>query len=456
MVFKSINPANNELIREFEPISPAEAARAVELAGEAYQDWRWTDFSRRREILLAFAKQLRQESEELARLITIEMGKRIAESRYEIEYCAKIAEFYANGGEQFLAPQRMPVDDADAELTYEPLGVLLGIMPWNFPFYQVVRFAAPNIMAGNAVLLKHAPNVQQCSERIEQLFRTAGLPDHVFTNLVVDIDLVEGILQDRRVRGVSLTGSERAGSSVAAIAGRFLKRSVLELGGNDPFIVLDDVDLEQVVELAVRGRMVNCGQSCVASKRFIVVEPLADAFVESFRERMSKLVLGNPLDEATDVSPLSTESARERLTEQVAATLDGGAKCVIGGQPADRTGVYYQPTILTNVQSHMRAYDEELFGPVATIYPVKDEAAAIAQANDSSYGLGASVYSTDVERARRVAGRIESGMVFINQPTRSQAELPFGGIKNSGYGRELSHLGMLEFVNQKLIHRKLS
>jgi succinate-semialdehyde dehydrogenase / glutarate-semialdehyde dehydrogenase len=454
MVFKSINPANLELLGTFEPISPAEAARSVELADEAYRHWRRRSLDDRSQILMNFAQRLRDNSEELALLITTEMGKRIAESRYEVEYCAKIADFYAKGAASFLAPQKMPVVDADAQVNFEPLGAILGIMPWNFPFYQVVRFAAPNLMAGNVVLLKHAPNVQLCAERIERLFRESGVPEHVYTNLVADVDLIEGILQDRRVRGVSLTGSERAGSSVGAMAGRFLKRSVLELGGNDPFIVLEDADLDHAVDMAVRGRMVNCGQSCVASKRFIVVAPLADAFTHAFRERLANLVIGDPLDEATEVGPLSSESAAERLIEQVTTTLDGGAQCLLGGKRDERAGIYFQPTILCEVQPHMRAYDEELFGPVATIHRVNDEEEAIAQANDSSYGLGASVYTVDVDRARRVASQIESGMVFINQPTRSQAELPFGGIKNSGYGRELSHLGILEFVNQKLIHRK--
>lgn len=452
MAITSINPATNETVETFQSMSKDQVLEAVGSADQAYQTWRHTPFAERKERLLSFAGLLRAEVDTYARLITQDMGKRISESRHEIEYCADIAEYYATGAEKFLADQAMDTEDATAYLRCEPLGVLLGIMPWNFPFYQVVRFAAPNIMAGNTVLVKHASNVPQCAKAIEDLFGECGLPGGVYTNLFMPTEFVETIISDKRVRGVSLTGSEPAGAAVAANAGKNLKRSVLELGGNDPFIVLDDADLKSTVKSAVQGRIVNAGQSCVASKRFIVVESVAEEFMAAFKEQMSALELGDPMDDSTTLAPLSTESAAVKLLQQVQATVDGGATVVLGGDRPDRKGAYFNPTILTDITPDMLAYDQELFGPVASVYVVEDEAAAIKLANDSSYGLGGSVYTTDIQRGRRVAEQVETGMMFVNQPTNSQAELPFGGIKNSGYGRELSHLGILEFVNKKLIH----
>ncbi|WP_182868181.1 NAD-dependent succinate-semialdehyde dehydrogenase [Stieleria mannarensis] len=452
MTIASINPATNETLQEFEPLAKDDVIDAIEVAHRAYQDWRRESFATRKRCLVKFAELLRAEADQLSRTITLDMGKRIAESQYEIDYCAKIAEFYANGAERFLADQPMDVDGVDAYIHYEPLGVVMGVMPWNFPFYQVVRFAAPNIMAGNTVMIKHASNVPQCARAVESLFHRCGLPDGVYTNLFIPSEFVETIIADRRVQGVSLTGSEPAGAAVASLAGKHLKRSVLELGGNDPFIVLEDADLDHVVEQAVKGRIVNAGQSCVASKRFIVVEAVADRFLTGFKEQLSALKMGDPLDEATTLAPLSTEGAAEKLLEQVQATVNAGATVLLGGDRPDREGAYFNPTVLTDVTADMPTFDQELFGPVATVYVVKDEAAAIELANHSSYGLGGCVFTADVDRGRRVAEQVESGMVFVNQPTRSQAELPFGGIKNSGYGRELSHLGILEFVNKKLIH----
>ena len=452
MTVTSINPATNEQIETFPTLTKNEVVDAIEQAETAYQSWRKTSIAQRKEVLLKFAGLLRADRKSLARLITLDMGKRISESESEIEYCAKITEFYANGAEEFLADQPMDLVDANAYLHHEPLGVLLGVMPWNFPFYQVVRFATPNIMAGNTVLMKHASNVPQCAAAIAELFVSCELPDGVYTNLFIPSEFVEVIIADKRVRGVSLTGSEKAGAAVAALAGKYIKKSVLELGGNDPFIVLEDADLEKTIESAVKGRMVNAGQSCVAAKRFIVVRAIADEFLEGFKEAMSNLKMGDPMDEETTLSPLSTEDAAVKLQKQVQATIDAGATVLLGGDRPDRKGAYFNPTILTDVTPDMPTYDQELFGPVATVYVVDDEEAAIELANDSSYGLGGSVYTKDIARGRRVAERIETGMMFVNQPTKSQAELPFGGIKNSGYGRELSHLGILEFVNKKLIH----
>ncbi len=452
MTIASINPATNKTVEIFSPMAKSDVMTAIESAHDAYRSWRKVSFENRKTKLLKFAKLLRADADTYARLITQDMGKRISESQYEIEYCANIAEYYANGAERFLADRSMDVKDADAYLRFEPLGVLLGVMPWNFPFYQVVRFAAPNIMAGNTVMVKHASNVPQCAKSIEELFAESGLPEGVYTNLFISSDLVEAIVSDKRVQGVSLTGSEPTGADVASIAGKNLKRSVLELGGNDAFIVLDDADLESTVKLAVQGRIVNAGQSCVASKRFIVVEPVAKEFIAAFKKQMAALRLGDPMDDNTTLAPLSTEDAAVKLLKQVQSTIDAGATVVLGGDRPDREGAYFNPTILTDITPDMPTYDQELFGPVASIYVVKDEAAAIELANDSSYGLGGSVFTSNMERGRRVAEQVETGMMFINQPTKSQAELPFGGIKNSGYGRELSHLGILEFVNKKLIH----
>ena len=453
---KSINPTTNEELKTYQPLTKEQTVAAVENAHEAFSDWRKTDFATRKKALLNFASLLRDDSDRLSELITTEMGKRISEAQYEIEYCAKITEFYANGAEEFLSNTPVEVDDADAYIQHTPIGALLGVMPWNFPFYQVIRFATPNIMAGNTVLMRHASNVPQCAEVIEKLFKKCGLPEGIYTNLFIPTEFIDTVISHKYIRGVSLTGSERAGAAVASAAGKNIKRSVLELGGNDPFIVLEDADLEDVIEKAVKGRMVNTGQSCVAAKRFIVVEPLAKKFTAGMKKAMSKLKMGDPMNESTDVGPLSSESAAVTLEKQVTSSIRAGAKAILGGDRPNRKGAWFNPTILTGVTKDNPTFDDELFGPVATIHTVKDEAEAIALANNSSYGLGGSVYSKDLDRARRVAEQIDTGMVFINQPTKSQAELPFGGTKNSGYGRELSHLGILEFINKKLIHTKKS
>lgn len=452
MSIKSVNPTDNNELKTYETIADDKLSGLVEKAHEAYLNWRQTTFEQRKDVILTFAGNLRDRTDEFAELITLEMGKRISESRKEILFCAEIAEFYAHGAEKFLADQPMEVEDANAYIKYEPIGVLMGVMPWNFPFYQVTRFATPNIMAGNAIMLKHASNVPQCAEKIDQLFDECGTPDGIYTNLFIPTESVEKIIAHKLIRGVSLTGSEKAGAAVAGLAGKNLKRSVLELGGNDAFIVLEDADLEHVIEMAVKGRMVNTGQSCVASKRFIVVEPVAEKFLKGLQEKFSNLQMGDPMEPETEVGPLSTEQAAVDLNEMVHKAIQAGAKAVVGGGRPDRPGAYFNPTILTDIKPGDPTYDQELFGPVASVYVVKDEAEAIALANDSSYGLGGSVYTKDTDRGLRVAEQIETGMVFINQPTNSQAELPFGGVKNSGYGRELSHLGILEFVNKKLIH----
>lgn len=452
MAYQTVNPSTNEKLAEFSPLGREETLAAVQKAHDAFSDWRKTSFDERKKVILAFARKLRDSTDEYAKLITLEMGKRISEARDEIIFCAQIAEFYANGAEKFLADQPMDHVDADAYIQYAPVGALFGVMPWNFPFYQVVRFATPNIMAGNTVLLKHASCVPQCGAKIQELLEECGLPDGVFTNLYIPSEFAEVIISDERIQGVSLTGSEKAGAAVGEAAGKNIKRSVLELGGNDPFIVLEDCDLEKTIGLAVKGRMVNTGQSCVAAKRFIVVEAVAGKFMEGFKKALSEMKMGDPMDEDTEVGPLSTEDAAQRLAGQVQESIDAGANVVLGGGRPDRKGAYYNPTILTDITPDMPTFDQELFGPVASVYVVADEDAAIELANNSSYGLGGSVYTENKERGRRVAERVDTGMMFLNQPTNSQAELPFGGTKNSGYGRELGPLGILEFVNKKLIH----
>lgn len=453
MSIRTINPATNQELKSFDPLTKDQTIAAVEKAHEAFQDWRNVLIDDRAKIISKVAATFREEKEELAKLITLEMGKRIEESRKEIDFCANIFDFYADGAAEFLSDEPVEKKGAKPYLQYAPIGVLLGVMPWNFPFYQVTRFAAPNLMAGNTVLLKHASNVPQCAKKVGEIFERCGLPAGCFTNLFIPSEFVEAIMSDDRVQGASVTGSERAGAAVAGLAGKNLKRSVMELGGNDAFIVLDDADLENAIQMAVKGRMVNTGQSCVAAKRFIVLEEVAQPFIDGFKEALENMKMGDPMDEETEVGPLSTEGAAKDLLEKVQRTIDAGATVLLGGDRPDREGAYFNPTILTDITPDMPSFDEELFGPVASIYVVKDEAEAIELANHSSYGLGGSVYSKDLDRAERVARQIDTGMMFINEPTNSQAELPFGGTKRSGYGRELSHLAIYEFVNKKLIHR---
>ena len=454
MPFATVNPATNEELETFPSLSKEETIDAVAKADEAFTSWRKTTFAERKKIVLKFADSLRSRSDEFAKLITLEMGKRIVEAKKEIEFCAQIAEFYANGAEEFLADETLDVKNASAYIQYAPIGVLLGVMPWNFPFYQVVRFAVPNIMAGNTVLVKHAASVPQCASAIADLLDECGLQKDVFTNLFIPTDFIESIISDERVQGVSLTGSERAGAAVASLAGKNIKRSVLELGGNDAFIVLEDADMDLVAKMAVKGRMTNTGQSCVAAKRFIVMKPVAEEFLNKFKSNLDQLKMGDPMDKSTDVGPLSSEAAASDLNEKVQASINAGATVVLGGGRPDRPGAYFNPTILTDITADMPTFDQELFGPVASVYVVESEAEAISLANNSSYGLGGSIYTTDIERAKNIAEQIDTGMVFINQPTNSQAELPFGGTKNSGYGRELSSAGIKEFINKKLIHIK--
>jgi succinate-semialdehyde dehydrogenase / glutarate-semialdehyde dehydrogenase len=449
--FATVNPNTNETVREFETLDADQLDAAVKTAHEAFLAWRLRPIEERASVVRRAGELMLERSNELAGLLTLEMGKLIAESQWEVGLAASILEYYGERGPQFASERRLDVDEGSAVILSAPLGVLLGVEPWNFPLYQVVRFAGPNLVLGNTILLKHATNCPQSAVALERLFRDAGAPAGVYTNIFVAVPEIGRLIENPLVQGASLTGSERAGASVGEIAGRNLKRSVLELGGSDPFIVLDGEQLDLTIDAAVAGRMANTGQSCVASKRFIVLDELFDDFVAGMRDRFASLRPGDPADPHTTLGPVSSERAAVGLIDQIDDAVEKGATLVLGGGRVDSPGAFVEATILTDVTPDMRAYHEELFGPVAVVYRVPDEDAAIELANATPFGLGATIYYRDLDRARRVADRIESGMVWINQPTSTQADLPFGGIKRSGYGRELSDLGMHEFVNHKLI-----
>jgi succinate-semialdehyde dehydrogenase / glutarate-semialdehyde dehydrogenase len=451
MTFQTINPATNKLVKTFDEMTPAFVDKALEDAATAFKDWKKTVYRERSQLLYTVAGLLRAKKKALAQLITLEMGKLLSHAEGEIKLSAEIFDYYAKNAEGFLADKVLNPVHGKAFIRYSPVGVLLGVQPWNFPFYQVARFAAPNIMVGNTVLIKHAANVPQCAIAIEELFAEAGAPLGLYTNLLVSHDRLSEMMADKRIRGVSLTGSEVAGASVAAEAGKHVKKSVLELGGSDAFIILEDADIDKAVEWAVVGRINNNGQCCVASKRFIAVESIADKFLEKFKNKLAEIVVGDPTEEKTQLGPLSTEAAAVKIADQVKRAVEGGAKILLGGKRVDREGAYMQTTLLTDVKPSNPVFYEEFFGPVALFFKVKNEQEAIDLANDSPFGLGGSVFTQDIERGKRIANQIDTGMVFINHPTWTQADLPFGGTKASGYGRELSELGIDEFVNKKLI-----
>jgi succinate-semialdehyde dehydrogenase/glutarate-semialdehyde dehydrogenase len=451
MSIQTINPATNQTVKSFDEMSDQALDAAVAKAASTYKVWKTTKYSERADVLQKVAALMRDNKKELATIITMEMGKLIAQAEGEITLSADILEYYALNGEKFLADVSLSPKFGKAFIRYNSIGVLLGVEPWNFPFYQVARFAAPNIMIGNTVLVKHASMVPQCAIAIEDLFKEAEAPAGLYTNLLISGKRASTLVSDKRIKGVSLTGSEEAGASIASEAGKYLKKSVLELGGSDAFIILEDADIDKAVEWAVVGRINNNGECCVASKRFIAVEAVADEFLKKFTEKFAHLKVGDPMDRSTELGPLSSEAAAVQIADQVKRTVDAGAKVVLGGKRVARQGAFMEPTILTDILPGMAAYHEELFGPVASFYRVKDEQAAIDLANDSPFGLGGSVFTKDIERGKRVADQIDTGMVFINHPTWTQADLPFGGTKGSGYGRELSALGIEEFVNKKLI-----
>jgi len=451
MSIQTINPNTNKKVKSFEEMTEKTVEAKVAKAQLAFDNWKQTTYQQRADLLHKVASLMRIKKTQLAKTITLEMGKLLAQAEGEIDLSADILDYYAEHGETFLADKVLDPEYGAAIIRSSPIGVLLGVMPWNFPYYQVARFAAPNIMAGNTVLLKHASIVPQCAAAIEELFNEAEAPEGLYTNLFITGKNATTLVADKRIKGVSLTGSEEAGASIAAEAGKYLKKVVLELGGNDVFIILEDADMEKTVEWAVVGRMNNNGQCCVASKRFIAVESIATEFINKFKDKLSKMKVGDPMDPETELGPLSSEAAAVHLADQVKRSVDEGAKVLLGGKRADRDGAFMEPTILTDLKPGIAAYHEELFGPVASFYVVKDEQAAIDLANDSDFGLGASVFTQDIARGKKVADQIDTGMVFINHPTWTQADLPFGGTKRSGFGRELSELGIQEFVNKKLI-----
>ena len=451
MTYQSINPYDGKILTTFEELTDTQLETALETAAFRFETWRYKTFAQRAVVAAKVAAIMRERVDELARLVTLEMGKRIEEARGEVELSADIIDYYARHAEAFLAPQPIELDSGEAAVESSPFGVVFGVQPWNFPYYQLARFAAPNLMAGNVVMVKHAGCVPQCAIAFEKLWIEAGALAGVYTNLLISHDQVDQVIDDPRIKGVALTGSVDAGKSVAARAGQNLKKSTMELGGNDAFIVLEDADLDKTVRWAVWAKMNNTGQCCVAAKRFIVVEGLADQFLDKFKAALAALKPGDPMDESTTLGPLSTEAALVKLLAQVEQAVAKGAAVVMGGKRINRPGSFMQPTILTNIKSDNPAFREEFFGPVALFFWVKNEDEAVALANNSDFGLGGSVFTRNIARGKRLASRVDTGMMFINQPTWSAPDLPFGGIKNSGYGRELSSMGIQEFVNKKLV-----
>jgi acyl-CoA reductase-like NAD-dependent aldehyde dehydrogenase len=443
----SINPATEQILQQFQPHSPDQIESALARACAAFLDWRHTSFRARSEPLNRMAAALRRRKQELAGLITAEMGKVIAESEAEVEKCAWVCEYYAAQAEGFLGVEQRPSSGSLSYLEYLPLGTVLAIMPWNFPFWQVFRFAAPALMAGNTGILKHASNVPQCALMIEELFQSAGFPDGTFRSLLIPGPATAALITDPRVAAVTLTGSEEAGSRTAELAGRSLKKTVLELGGSDPFVVLEDADLDAAVAAGVRARFFNNGQSCINAKRFIVVEPLYEQYREQYVEAVRRLIVGDPLNRETQLGPLARGDLRDDLERQVELSMRQGASLLLGGSRCEGRGYYFQPTVLAEVTPGMEAGSAEIFGPVAALMKAGNAEDAIRIANATPYGLGASLWTRDLDRARNLAREIEAGQVFINGMVASDPRLPFGGVKRSGYGRELSEFGIREFVN---------
>ena len=451
MTYQSFNPFNGKLVESFDELGDPKLDTKIAAADACFQTWRHTSYADRARIIAKAGEILHARADEFARIMTTEMGKRIGEARGEVEFSARIMAYYAKNAERFLAPVKLDPTNGEAHMESSPIGVIFCVEPWNFPYYQLARVAGPHLMAGNTMLVKHAGIVPQCAIAFEKLLIDAGAPVGLYTNLLISHDQSDDVVDDPRVKGVALTGSVAAGRSVASRAGKNLKVSSMELGGSDAFIVLEDADLDLTVPWAVWGRMYNTGQTCCAAKRFIVVESMADAFLEKFKAALGALEAGDPMDEKTTLGPLSTEQALVDLLEQVEGAVAHGAKVALGGKRVDRPGSFMTPTILTHITKDNPAFREEFFGPVALFFRVKDEDEAIAIANDSDFGLGGSVWTKDVARGRRVASRVETGMMFINNIDWTDAELPFGGVKDSGYGRELGDMGIQEFVNKKLV-----
>ncbi len=452
MPIESVDPATGEVLDTYEETSAVERDDLLERASETFAEWRDVDVVERCRLLENAADVLRENVDEYAELMTAEMGKPIAQSRSEVEKCAWVCSYYAEHAPEFLADEVVAGEpDARTVVAYQPLGPVLAIMPWNFPFWQVFRFAAPNLAAGNVGLLKHASNVPGCARAIEDVFAEAGFPEGTFTSLLVGSSEVAEVIEDERVTAVTLTGSSGAGRSVAQTAGSELKKTVLELGGSDPFVVLEDAPMERTVEKAAQARLLNSGQSCIAAKRFVVVEDVYDEFVERFVEELNTWTVGDPTDEETGIGPQAREDLMEDLAAQVDETVEQGAEVELGGEPIDREGAFYPPTVLTEIPEGSPADTEELFGPVASVFRVADEDEALEKANDTRFGLGASVWTEDLERGEAFARGFEAGCCFVNEMVKSDPRLPFGGVEESGYGRELARHGIREFVNAKTI-----
>ncbi|NJO97072.1 MAG: NAD-dependent succinate-semialdehyde dehydrogenase [Hyellaceae cyanobacterium CSU_1_1] len=452
MAIATINPATGETLKTFTPLSNSEIETKLALAQSTFESYRQTSFAQRSQWLNQAAEILSQDSLKFAEIMTTEMGKTLQSAIAEVEKCAKVCRFYAQKAPEFLADVLIDSDASKSYVAYQPLGAILAVMPWNFPFWQVFRFAAPALMAGNVGLLKHASNVPQCALAIESIISQAGFPPGAFQTLLIGASQVKGIIEDDRVKAATLTGSEPAGAALASVAGQQIKKVVLELGGSDPFIVMESADIEEAVSTAVTARMLNNGQSCIAAKRFIVAESIGDRFQEQLLQRFQVLVIGDPLQKDTDIGPLATPTIRSDLDQQVKAAVKQGAKILTGGEPiTDRPGNYYPPTILTDIPFDSATAQEEFFGPVALLFRVQNLDEAIALANHIPFGLGASAWTNNPQESQRLVAEIEAGAVFINGMVKSDPRLPFGGIKRSGYGRELSSQGIHEFVNIKTV-----
>jgi succinate-semialdehyde dehydrogenase/glutarate-semialdehyde dehydrogenase len=451
MGIATVNPATGETVKTFEPINTGEIDRKIALAETVYQSYRKTSMAQRSQWLNKAAEILERDQVKYGQLMTIEMGKPVKSAIAEVKKCALVCRFYAENAPQFLKDVPVTTDATNSYVRYLPLGIILAVMPWNFPFWQVFRFAAPALMAGNVGLLKHASNVPQCALAIEDIIKEAGFPEGAFQTLLIGASQVEQVIKDTRVKAATLTGSEPAGASLASLAGNEIKKTVLELGGSDPFIVLESANLEEAVNTAVTARMLNNGQSCIAAKRFILMESIAEQFETQLIEKFKALKVGDPMDETNDVGPLATRSILEEIDQQVQASVNKGAKVVLGGKPLEGKGNYYPPTILTNIKPDCPAYLEEFFGPVASVYRVKSLDEAIELANVTTFGLGASAWTSNSEEIERLINEVEAGCVFINGMVKSDPRLPFGGIKRSGYGRELGSQGLHEFVNIKTV-----
>ncbi|MFW5725319.1 MAG: NAD-dependent succinate-semialdehyde dehydrogenase [Bacteroidota bacterium] len=451
-MFRSINPATGEVVATYSPHSTEEVSDIVEQTQSAWLKWKGTSFAERSALMRMAGDVLENRKEKYARLMVLEMGKTLKQARAEVEKCALVCRYYADHAEGFLSDELIETEATRSFITYNPLGVVLAVMPWNFPFWQVFRFAAPALMAGNGALLKHASNVMGCAMAIEEVFRDAGFPENIFRSLRIKGNEVTPVVENRLVKAVTLTGSVDAGSAVAKKAGEMIKKTVLELGGSDPYIVLEDADLEKAAETCATSRLINAGQSCIAAKRFIVVDAVYEKFEQLFTEIMKDKKMGDPFDEDIDLGPQAQDSLRDELHDQVLKSIEKGAKCLLGGYIPDREGAWYPPTVLAGIKPGMPAYEEELFGPVAALIRAEDEADAIRIANDSVFGLGAAVFTNDKKRGERIAAsQLNAGCCFVNDFVKSDPRLPFGGVGESGYGRELSYHGIREFVNVKTV-----